>query len=268
MRRSLRDHPIGRARAPASSGKPRVSFLIGHRGIERLPHLLATLESIAAQRDAAIECVVVEQDNEPLVGSKLPAWVRYVHTPLPRADLPYCRAWAFNVAVQHARADALVLHDNDMLVPQDYARGILDLLERGFEVINAKRFVFYLTERHTRAAFEQRETLQDAPPLAIVQNLEGGGSVGITRSAYEAIGGFDEAFLGWGGEDVEFWERAATRRVWSYGWLPIVHLWHPPQPGKHNADSDTLRLYHQRALTPPLERAQKLRDSAQQAAPA
>src|SRR5947209_3536838 len=47
MRRSLERWPIAMREAPETSGVPRVSFIIGHRGTERLPHLLATLRSIA-----------------------------------------------------------------------------------------------------------------------------------------------------------------------------------------------------------------------------
>jgi hypothetical protein len=262
LRRALEDHPIRRGGAPAPQAKPEVTFVIGHRGVERLPHLLATLESIAGQRGPAVECIVLEQDTERRIAGKLPAWVRYFHAPTQAPNQAYCRSCAFNAAVPHARSDVLVLHDNDMLVPQDYAAHVLRVLARGFEVVNPKRFIFYLTEQHTQRIFDGAASLADSPPQAIVQNLEGGGSVAITRQAYESIGGFDEAFVGWGGEDVEFWERACTRRIWPYGALPIVHLWHRPQPGKHSPDTETLRLYHEKARIPAEQRAARLRGAA------
>jgi GT2 family glycosyltransferase len=173
-----------------------------------------------------------------------------VHTPLPDPQLAYCRSWAFNVGARHARGEVLVFHDNDMLVPADYAAQVLAVLGRGFEVANLKRFVFYLSEAHSRSVFDGSAGLAHHAPETIVQNLEGGGSFAITRGACEAIGGFDEAFVGWGGEDVEFWERASSRRMWPYAFLPIVHLWHAPQPGKLNAQSEPLALYYARAKIP------------------
>jgi hypothetical protein len=78
------------------------------------------------------------------------------------------------------------------------------------------------------------------PAEAIVQNLEAGGSMAITKQAYEEIGGMDEGFVGWGGEDNEFWDRCLTRPTWTWGYEPIVHLWHPSQPLKGQADNPNL----------------------------
>lgn len=258
MRRALRDHPIRRRIIAPAGGQPQLSFVIGHRGAARLPHLLLTLETIAAQVGAAVECVVVEQDDEPSLAGRLPEWVRHVHTPLPQPDLPYCRSWAFNVGAQHARGDILVLHDNDMLVPCEYAANALRLVRDGYDVLNLKRFIFYLGAEHTRGFFIGQHELDDAAPQTVVQNLEGGGSAVITRAAYESIGGFDEAFIGWGGEDVEFWERASTRRVWPYAFLPMVHLWHVAQPLKESPQNKTLQLYHSLARIPARERIVRL----------
>jgi GT2 family glycosyltransferase len=259
MRRALRDHPMRTAPRPSAAQPPRLSFIVGHRGLERLGHLRATLETIAGQSEAAIECIVVEQDTQPLLRERLPAWVRYVHTPPPRPDLAYCRSWAFNVGARHARGDVLVLHDNDMLVPQDYAMHVLRLADQGFEVVNLKRFVFYLTQSHTEKHLRGEAGLTAQAPLAVMQNAEGGGSLAITRAAFDGIGGFDEAFVGWGGEDVEFWERAASRRVWPYAFLPLVHLWHGPQPDKMARQNETLALYHSRTQTPIAQRIAALR---------
>src|SRR5882757_3426772 len=72
LRSALATWPIRLVDAPPPAPEPQVSFLIGHRGMSRLPHLLLTLRSIAAQRDAAIECIVIEQAHRREVERELP----------------------------------------------------------------------------------------------------------------------------------------------------------------------------------------------------
>lgn len=245
LRRALADAPIARIEAPpAGEGPPELSVLIGHRGLERLPLLLATLESIAAQEEVRLECVVIEQDHQPRIAGALPAWVRHLHAPLPSAEAPYNRSHTFNMGARVARAPALLLHDNDMLVPRGYARRLLERLAAGYEVVNPKRFVFYLTRHHSQAVLAGAAAFDQQPAEAIVQNLEAGGSLAITRRAYSQLGGMDEAFSGWGGEDNEFWDRCLTLPTWIWGYEPIVHLWHAGQPLKgqsHNPNLDRAR---------------------------
>ena len=260
MRRALDDNPFSRAPAPEKqSQNPEVSFIIGHRGMDRLPHLLATLESIAGQRSATVECIVVEQDTVSRIAAHLPPWVRHVHTPPPSPEMAYCRSWTFNLGAKHGLGEVLVLHDNDMLVPVDYATSILKHVRSGYDLVNLKRFVFYLDQHHTAAVFAGEAGLFERPPLCVVQNLEGGGSVAITRKAYEQIGGMDESFIGWGGEDNEFWERGQTLRVWPYAYLPIVHLWHAAQPGKQQEKSATAIHYNRLSALPVQARIEQLR---------
>lgn len=233
-RRALDDFSIVMQDRPVeqSAGKPEISCIIGHRGLERLPHLLATLQSIAAQKECRVECIVVEQDNERLIEKHLPPWVLYIHTPLPEKDMAYSRSRAFNAGVRAAQGEFLIFHDNDMLVPSVYARELHSFFCKGFEVVNLKRFIFYLDQMSSEKICRE-STFQFSPEInAIMQNAEGGGSIGISRTAFFEIGGFDERFIGWGGEDNEFWERAQTRKVYPYGYLPLVHLWHPPSEGK------------------------------------
>ena len=56
MGRAMASHPIGNAEVSndAHGEDPQVSFIIGHRGKARLPHLLATLRSIAAQQGVTL----------------------------------------------------------------------------------------------------------------------------------------------------------------------------------------------------------------------
>ncbi|HEX2832973.1 MAG TPA: galactosyltransferase-related protein [Thermoanaerobaculia bacterium] len=229
LRRALHDWPIVlRDDAPAVSATPEVTFLIGHRGTARLPNLLATLRSIAGQTNVKIECIVIEQSTAPEIRDALPPWVRYVHTPFA---LDYCRAKTFNDGVRLARGEVLIAHDNDMLVPSRYAAELLARTRDGNAFVDPKRFIFYLTEADTRAIFGGAPLTTNVE-TTIVQNLKGG-SIAATVEGYRAIGGFDEGFVGWGGEDLEFWERArAHGRVYEFGYLPLMHLWHAAQPGK------------------------------------
>ena len=259
MRRALRDHPIQRSpKLAATLDVPEISFIIGHRGTARLSLLLATIESIAAQVGARVECIVVEQDSDPKIRDQIPGWVRYIHTP-PSYDMPYCRSWAFNVGANLAKGRVLVLHDNDLLVPTDYAAKIVQRTAEQYEVVNLKRFIFYLSERQTQDYLRGDSEISGVAPEAVMQNAEAGGSIGITRDAYDRIGGMDESFIGWGGEDNEFWERAQTCHVWPYASLPIVHLWHAAQPRKQDLTNPALIRYQALSMQSIESRIAKLR---------
>jgi len=275
LRRAEREHPFHFAREPKALGAPpQLTFIIGHRGRTRLPHLLVTLGSIAAQQGAHCETIVVEQSVAPEIREDLPPWVRYVHTPLPHPAMPYCRAWAFNVGARLARGSVLCLHDNDLPAPADYALEHLGYLARGYQVVNLKRFIFYLDPNATDALFGQWVSGASAsgglwgeggkpmtPPEKILQNALGGGSLVIDRAAYFAIGGFDEAFVGWGGEDNELWELVQTLRLYPYGYLPMLHLWHPAQPDKgHDRGRGglTASLFDARMALPVAQRIEEL----------
>jgi hypothetical protein len=268
LRRCLADAPISQCSSPSPpfepAAQPDLSVLIGHRGLERLPLLLATLKSLAAQEHSRIVCLVIEQDSTVHIAPHLPSWVRHIHAPLPDSEAPYNRSHTFNVGAKQARGGTLLLHDNDMLVPRSYCRQILERVKRGYEVINPKRFIFYLNSDHTNNLLGSTVKLSDAdylqqPAEAIVQNLEAGGSLAITASAYDAIGGMDESFVGWGGEDNEFWDRCLTRPTWIWGYEPIIHLWHRSQPLKGQPENPNLTRMRQVLQRPALERIATLR---------
>lgn len=256
MHRAFAEWPIVAREAPASeSSSPVVSFLIGHRGVDRLPHLLMTLRSIAGQSDVAFECIVVEQATERAIESKLPPWVRYRFTE-SRDD--YNRSATFNAGAEIARGELLVMHDNDLMMPAGYARELVSRWRAGAEFMDVKRFGFYLDEASTQRVFAG-----DAPRSAgtVVQNMVGG-SIAAAKSAYESIGGFDEEFVGWGGEDNDFWDRAETTgKVDRFGTLPLIHLFHAPQRGKLEGDAaPAVKRYREIESIPAPERIRRLRE--------
>ncbi|HEX6097604.1 MAG TPA: galactosyltransferase-related protein [Thermoanaerobaculia bacterium] len=257
MRRAFRDWPIALRDAPPPADAPAVTFIIGHRGLARLPHLLMTLRSIAGQTGVPVECIVVEQSAAKEIESALPPWVRYVHTPVD-AQYAYNRSWTLNVGARLARGEVLILHDNDMLSPARYAAETLARAREGWSFLELKRFTFYLGEEETDRVFASGEVRTDVP-ANVVQNLQGA-SIAVSKEAFAAIGGFDESFVGWGGEDNEFWERAETTgRVYGFGSLPFLHLWHAPQKGKLAGDeAPAVRRYFELRSIPPAERIRAL----------
>ncbi len=244
MRMAFAQWPIETRDAPERAEAPVVSFVIGHRGVSRLPHLLTTLRSIAGQRDVPLECIVVEQDRERVVERQLPAWVRYVFTP---CDTDYNRADAFNAGVDAARGEFVVLHDNDIVIPAAYASEVVARGREGFEFLNLKRFLFHLNGP------------ADRRPTSVMQNAVGG-SIAAARRAYLGIGGFDEGFVGWGGEDNDFWDRVHLHgNAYEFGYLPMIHLHHEAQKGKGDASASGMRRYHDEiASIPPEARIRRL----------
>lgn len=231
LRRAMHDWPLGTnpVRPNHTGSAPEVSFIIGHRGAEKVPHLQAVLQSVLAQAGPAVEVVVVEQAAEPVL-TVLPPGVTHVHAPPPEHDTPYNRSAAFNVGARAAQGEILICHDNDLLVPAAYAREACRILRSGGDVAYLGRFLFYLGEEHSRAVLSGREKVDAIPPVRVMQNFQGG-TLAIRRDAFVDVGGFDEGFAGWGGEDNEMYDRCAGLRIHRYGYLPFIHLHHPPQPG-------------------------------------
>lgn len=216
-----------------------LSIIIGHRGTERLPHLICTLSSLAGQSGVGIECIVVEQDSKRRIQEYLPSWVEYAFQESEGGSEGYNRSASFNFGARIAKGKILLLHDNDMLVPETYCKDISLIIERGYQVVNPKRFVYYLAKRHSEKIMETGRLMIDKPEY-IIQNLEAGGSVAITKEAFDSIGGMDESFVGWGGEDNEFWWRCSVLKKWIWGFTPILHLWHHSQPLKGEEKNENL----------------------------
>jgi len=262
MKRVLQEWPIAFKDLPVGGsdyqGPVELSFIIGHRGTARLPHLLTTLRSLFGQSQVGCEYLVVEQDAETKIKDHLPPGVKHIWIKPPVPDMPYSRSWAFNVGARAAKGRLLVLHDNDICVPAHYARELLKLFSQGYQAMRLQRFIFYLDPPSTEAITRAHRIPETLGLHSVLQNGQGP-TIAVDREAYFQLGGHDEAFVGWGGEDNEFFQRCQTLSFYPYMYLPLVHLYHEPQQGKGNhRGRETAALLRARSALPIAQRVAEL----------
>jgi hypothetical protein len=257
MEAALRDWPIRFTEAPVGRG-PRVSFLFAHGGVDRLTQLQWTLRSVFAQTDVEVECVVVDQSETPLA-AQLPPDVRYVRLDKSRVAAGWYKSWAFNVAARHATGDILVFHDGDICVPERYAAELCRVLSgEKYRAASLQRMLFYLDPGATERVYVDGTVPVGVTPTRIFQNWKGG-TIAVRRKAYFELGGFDEGFVDWGGEDDEFYHRCEAVCHCRYGFLPFIHLWHAPQPDRREPGNiNTAGVLPKRLIIPVQTRIEEL----------
>jgi glycosyltransferase involved in cell wall biosynthesis len=223
---------------------------------QRSWHLARVLASIEHQRDVAgrFEVVVTDDGSTDDTQEVVERFARRASFPVRMTthnhdgfQLARCR----NEGVMASRADYLLFLDGDCLIPPDHLWHHLQCRRQG--IVQAGYCCLLdraASQRLTLAQIERGEFCQAASSeqlrkLARMHRKARwycwlrhpskpklfGGNVGIHRSDYLRVNGYDENFQGWGCEDDDLRLRlrsAGVRihsildRTWTY------HLWHPP----------------------------------------
>ena len=202
---------------------PRLSVLIPFKGDDPLP-LLAAL----ALEPCAAEIVILDDgSDDPALAAEVEAATRLL--PLPARFVRLARnegrSKGRNRLVSHARGDAFLFLDSDML-PDDprFLRRWLELVETSDPPVAFGGFSLKQVEPRPEQALHRamaaRSDCLDAATRALhpekhvfTSNLL------VRRDVFDAEA-FDEGFAGWGWEDVEWGMRVARR------W-PILHIDNP-----------------------------------------
>lgn len=207
----------------------------GEPGSARRANLDAVLAWLA--RTPEIEVIVVEQDAYPRLASPLPhpgARVVFAYN-----AGPFNKAWALNVGARVAAGDVLLPGDADLLVPGGLVPAAA-LCAREAQVVKPYRRMVDLTPDETARVLAGG--IDAAPrelPASRLDRTAGGerivlcgGWFAIRRDAYAALGGFDERFVGWGGEDDAMTIKVERARLATFELDPgpAFHLWHPRGP--------------------------------------
>lgn len=142
---------------------------------------------------------------------------------------PFNRSMAINRAATAAREwDVAIIADSDSFVGKDQIEAAVELSVRHGQMALAYDRFAYLSHHMSDAIMSGYNGDWWA---GVEWYLPGSCSsmVVVTRPVWDEAEGFDEGFVGWGGEDVAFSHKAQTfggglQRVPGAVW----HLWHPP----------------------------------------
>lgn len=144
---------------------------------------------------------------------------------------PWSKGRAVDAAYRQTDAGMLVLADADSFVAPDVlCAAVAAAVVDGWAMPHAT--VYRLSRDATEAVYAGLEPRLDRLDRGAYRGVKGGGIVAIARTAYEAVGGIDFRFEGWGGEDLAlgFSLNAIVGGGARLGG-DLVHLWHPhPAP--------------------------------------
>lgn len=215
---------------------PSVSYVIPFRDLERSSAIAIVIENIRAHKFPVIEIVAVEQDTATKID--VPAISPVSYRLATYADPRFNKSVAFNIGVQMAAHDYIIMHDADMLMQGDYTSAVYNVLQEN-ESCHLGSKVLYTTKESAQDIIVSNVVSIRTECDRVVGYFEGG-SLACTKQAYWKVGGFNEDYKGYGCEDCDFYARLAGGSKWleqrSYN---LLHLWHPRTTGweeHHNAN--------------------------------
>lgn len=173
------------------------SLIIGYRHSDLR---LSNLKEIIKRFDKnCIEIIIVEQDiNQKLkLDNKENLKQLFVYNPGP-----YNRSWSFNIGMNNTDRKYLVFSDADIFMSFENFMSAVAELDK-FDVVSPYDTIYDLTAEQSERIkeledYELQSFFLSKPRRSI--NLCGGMTM-FTRNAIEKVNGWDENFVGWGGED-------------------------------------------------------------------
>jgi predicted glycosyltransferase involved in capsule biosynthesis len=173
------------------------TFIIPYKhSYNRFNNLKRTLDWVNSF--SGVELILVEQDTH----SKIKHLdLRCKHIFIKSNNL-FNKSWAFNVGLRHSTSNIIVFGDADIIMnPNDFISGISALKE--YDMVSPYNSVLDLTPQESMLSLEELLKI-NRPGRGETDHQKiniGGGITIFKRDTIFKIGGWDERFLGWGGED-------------------------------------------------------------------
>lgn len=180
----------------------------------RSDHLANLVEGLRRSAMPPEELVIVDMSDRPVDGHNTDFPSRVVR--LETDGLPLAKAR--NLAAAHARGEHLLFLDVDC-IPMAHLIGLMDLSLRGSDALICAE-VLYLGAGDAVPGWAEADLMprgrphpvRDFPKAGLKPEANAGLfwslAFGLRRKTFQALGGFDERFTGYGAEDTDFGFRA------------------------------------------------------------
>lgn len=210
---------------------PSASYVIPFRMGDsvRLQNLQAVIEWVSKMDE--LEIIVVEQDEQPSFENIQSEGVNYVYQ---HATGLFNKSRAINEGAKHATSNVLVLADADMILDHTALDLCIQACSDHVDAVNPYTHLVDLSEQE-RLSFIQSRALPTKEALTLSdRQKEGevlcfcGGIYLMKKQVFQDVGGMDEAFQGWGGEDDAMSIKLNTLNISQlikHSQL-AYHLWH------------------------------------------
>lgn len=171
----------------------------------------------------------------------------------------FSKSRCINTGVMAVNVETLLIADADLLLDPSHLQRAAVAINTGLDVVRPFQSLVDLTRQETEnfmdegALPEPEKASNGTDRYHLGEQLcLAGGAFFIRRQFFLELGGFDEEFSGWGGEDDAFSvlaESASSKTVVSRG-AAAWHLWHPRSRNMRNAHyaANVQRLTTIRAL--------------------
>ena len=198
------------------------TYVIGYRHkIDRLQNLRRVLDWINGF--SGVEVIIVEQDKHSKI-SHLNLKAKHIFI---KSNLPYNRSWSFNVALKNSNSPVIVFGDSDLIMePNQFIAGLQAL--QTYEMVSPYHTVLDLSPSETGLPVEElvkinRHGRGETDNQKI--NISGGISM-FRKDSISKIAGWNEDFIGWGGEDDYQTLKVHNFLSWTELRAKCYHLYH------------------------------------------
>jgi GT2 family glycosyltransferase len=226
----------------------------------RCDALAQVLRGLSKQTDQSFETIVADDGSthlhrDAVFAATLALGMAVTH--VWHTDVGFTAARVRNLGVRAAKGSYIVFLDGDCVPEIDFIQQHRRLMEQGC-FVNGSRVL--LSAGLTQQVVAGRADVVGRPTrFWLAQKFKGDASkltgllrfgewvprkcnafswhgirscnMGVWRSDFERVNGFDESFVGWGHEDADFVLRlhnASVVRKNGFCATEVYHLWHPP----------------------------------------
>jgi len=237
-----------------------ISVVIPYRELQRNKSLSTVINNMKALRIPDVEIVLVEQDESSKVSDIDLSTVSHYFVPNGEKSL-FNKSMAFNKGVHKALHNKILMHDADILTCIDYGPDILKVFNTS-SAFHIGQTVLYANPDGSNT-INNNQAVEAVPCDRIVGYFEGG-SLAATKSAYWSVGGFNEAFYGYGCEDCDFFARLASLPdFFNTRSHKFLHLWHPRAENWDEHHDVNRAIERKLCATPMHERINQLKSTAE-----